>query len=122
MDTAQVIDAYYDAWMNKKGDMREVPLAVDLDYKGPIASFTESAGFSQVAREAGAAVTAYRIRRRFTDGNTVCTIVDWEMPMLSGRVLTFAEVLEVSGGELVRGALIYDAESLRTVMADTTER
>jgi hypothetical protein len=117
MDTAQAIDTYYDAWINKSGDMSEVPLALDLQYTGPIASFTHAAGFAQMAREAGAAVTAFRVRRRFTDGTTVCSIIDWEMAMLPGQVLTSAEVLEVSGGEIVRGELIYDAESLRKAMA-----
>src|SRR6266508_2092181 len=79
MDVAQIIDAYYDAWINKKGDMSEVALAADLAYKGPVASFTDGAGFRQMAKEAGAAVTAFTVRRQFTEGNTVCSIVDWEM-------------------------------------------
>jgi len=37
--------------------------------------------------------------------------------MLAGELLTSAEVLEVRNGEIVRGELIYDAESLRKVMA-----
>jgi hypothetical protein len=117
MDNQQIVDAFYDAWINRQGDMSEVPLALDLHYQGPIASFTDSAGFATMARQAGAAVTAFRVRRRFIDGDTVCTIVDWEMAMLPGQVLTSAEILEIGGGEIVRGELIYDAESLRKAMA-----
>ncbi len=118
MDVAQIVDAYYDAWINKKGDMSDVPLAADLAYKGPVASFTDGAGFRQMAKEAGAAVTAFTVRRQFTEGNTVCSIVDWEMSILPGQVLTSAELLEVSEGSIVRGELIYDAEPLRTAMAN----
>jgi hypothetical protein len=122
MDNPQtVVDAYYDAWINRKGDMSEVPLALDLHFQGPIASFTDSAGFAAMAREAGAAVTAFRVRRQFVDGDTVCTIIDWEMAMLPGQVLTSAELLEIKGGEIVRGELIYDAESLRKAMAAAVE-
>jgi ketosteroid isomerase-like protein len=121
MDNQQIVDSYYDAWINRKGDMSEVPLALDLQYQGPIASFTDSAGLATMACEAGAAVTAFRVRRQFVDGDTVCSIIDWEMEMLPGQVLTSAEILEIRGGEIVRGELIYDAESLRKAMAAATE-
>jgi hypothetical protein len=39
------------------------------------------------------------------------------MAMLPGQLLTSAEILEIGGGEIVRGELIYDAESLRKAMA-----
>jgi hypothetical protein len=117
VETAQIVNAYYDAWKNKKGDMSDVPLAGNLVFKGPVASFTDAGGFRQMAAEAGAAVTAFNVRRQFTDGQVVCSIIDWEMAMLPGQVLTSAEVLEVQGGQIVRGELIYDAEDLRKVMA-----
>lgn len=117
MDTAQIVDAYYDAWKNRKGDMTGVPLADSLVFKGPIASFTDSGGFKEMAANAGVAVTAFTVRRQFTDGQVACSIIDWEMAMLAGELLTSAEVLEVRNGEIVRGELIYDAESLRKVMA-----
>ncbi|SDU76612.1 nuclear transport factor 2 family protein [Jiangella alkaliphila] len=117
MDATRVIGVYYDAWKNKKGDMTGVPLADDMVFKGPIVSFTDAAGFTQMAAEAGAAVTAFEVRRQFTDGSTICSIVDWQMAMLPGEVLTSAEILEVEDGQIVRGELIYDAESLRKVMA-----
>ena len=117
MDHQQIVDAYYDAWINRKGDMSDVPLALDLTYQGPVASFTDSAGFAAMAREAGAAVTAFRVRRQFTDGDTVCAIVDFEVAMVPGQAMTSAEILEIRGGEIVRGELIYDAEPLRKAMA-----
>jgi hypothetical protein len=51
------------------------------------------------------------------DGNTVCSIVDWEMAMPGLGRMTAAELLEVQDGVIVRGELIYDAEALRRVMA-----
>jgi hypothetical protein len=70
-----------------------------------------------MAREAGQAVTSFRVRRQVVDGNTVCSLIDWEMAMPGLGMLTSAEVLEVADGEIVRGELIYDAEELRRAMA-----
>ena len=34
-----------------------------------------------MAREAGQALTSFNVRKQFVDGNTVCSIIDWEMAM-----------------------------------------
>jgi hypothetical protein len=70
-----------------------------------------------MAREAGQAVTSFRVRRQFADGNTVCSIIDWEMAMPGVGRMTSAELLEVVDGVIVRGELIYDGEALRRAMA-----
>jgi hypothetical protein len=51
-----------------------------------------------MAREAGQAITRFHVRRQFVDGNTVCTIVDWEMAMPGLGRMTSAELLEVEDG------------------------
>ena len=58
------------------------------------------------------------MRRQFLDGNTVCSIIEWEMAMPDLGKLTSAEVLEIAGGKIVRGELIYEAEGLRRAMAE----
>ncbi len=75
-----------------------------------------------MAREAGAAVTSSSVRRQFVDGDTVCSIIDWEMATPATGRMTSAELLEVSQGRIVRGELIYDAEALRRAMAGGRER
>jgi len=110
---------YYDAWENKRGDFSEVPLAEDFSFVGPVASFETAEGYRAMARQAGEAITSFRVRRQFLDGNTVCSIIDWEMAMPGLGKLTSAEVLEVADGQIVRGELIYDAEGLRRAMAES---
>ena len=116
MDPKKIADLYYDAWTNHAGDMTEVPLAADFAFRGPVASFDDAAGYRQMAAQAGAAVRNFQVRHQFVDGDLVCTVVDWEMAPLAG-VLTAAEILEIRDGQIVRGELIYDAEELRSVMA-----
>jgi hypothetical protein len=70
-----------------------------------------------MAREAGQAVTSFEVRRQFVDGDTVCSIIDWEMAIPGVGRMTSAELLEVKDGQIVRGELIYDAEELRRAMA-----
>ena len=119
MTVQETVASYYDAWQNKAGDLSEVPLADDFTFTGPVASFDSAAGFREMAAEAGQAVTGFSVRRQFVDGETVCSIIDWEMAIPRVGKMTSAELLEVEDGEIVRGELIYDAEELRRAMADS---
>jgi len=119
MTALEAVALYYDAWRNRQGDFGEVPLAEDFEFTGPVASFDSAEGYRAMAREAGQAVTSFELRRQFVDGGTVCSIVDWEMAMPGLGRMTAAEVLEVRDGVIVRGELIYDAEALRRVLAES---
>ena len=119
MNPTEIVNRYYDAWINRAGDMSDVPLAPDFSFRGPVANFDGAAGYRQMATQAGAAVRSFRVRHQFTAGNLVCSIVDWEMAMVDG-VLTAAEVLEIQEDLVVRGELIYDAEELRKAMRAAT--
>jgi ketosteroid isomerase-like protein len=119
MDPREIANTYYDAWINRRGDMSQVPLADDLVFLGPVASFDSAEGYRAMAREAGAAVTSFRVRRQFSDGDLVCSVVDWTMAPVEGT-LSAAEVLEIRDGQIVRGELFYDAEALRRSMAQGT--
>jgi hypothetical protein len=117
MTAEQTVALYYDAWRNRQGDMSGVPLADEFRFIGPAASFESADDYREMARRAGQAVTSFEVRRQFVDGNTVCSIIDWEMAMPGVGRMTSAELLEVENGVIVRGELIYDAEALRHAMA-----
>ena len=119
MTALETVALYYDAWENKRGDVSAVPLAEDFEFVGPMASFDTAEGYRAMAAEAGQAVTSFAVRRQFVDGNTVCSIIDWEMAMPGLGRMTSAELLEVENGTIVRGELIYDAEALRRAMAES---
>ena len=119
MTALEAVARYYDAWQNKHGDFSGVPFADDFTFVGPVASFDSAEGYRAMAAEAGQAVTSFAVRRQFVDGNTVCSIIDWEMAMPGLGRMTSAELLEVENGVIVRGELIYDAEALRRVMAQS---
>ena len=74
-----------------------MPLADDFEFIGPVASFDSAEGYRGMAREAGQVVTSFDVRRQFVDGNTVCSIIDWEMAMPGLGRMTAAELLEVRG-------------------------
>jgi hypothetical protein len=116
MTPQQVVDLYYDAWINKHGDLSEVPIAKDFRFRGPIADFDDADAYRAMARQAGSMVTTFSVRQQFVAGNTVCSIIDWEMA-LPVAPMTSAEILAVEDGQLVRGELIYDAQELRAAMA-----
>ena len=117
MTAQQTVARYYEAWQTKQGDLSDVPPSDYFQFSGPVASFDSAEGYRGMAREAGRAVTSFSVRRQFVDGNTVCSIIDWEMAMPGLGRMTAAELLEVENGVIVRGELIYDAEELRRAMA-----
>ena len=121
MTALETAALYYDAWQNKQGDFTDVPLAEDFRFTGPVASFDSAEGYRGMAREAGQAVTSFDVRRQFVDGNTVCSIIDWEMAMPGLGRMTAAELLEVIDGVIVSGELIYDGEALRRLTAQAAE-
>jgi ketosteroid isomerase-like protein len=96
--------------------MSDVPLAEDLVFTGPVASFDSADGFRVMARQAGAGVRSFTVRHQFTAGDLVCSVIDWEMAPVAG-MMTAAELLHIRDGRIVRGELIYDAEELRRAMA-----
>jgi SnoaL-like domain len=81
MTALETVALYYDAWRHKQGDFGDVPLADDFEFIGPVASFDSAEEYRAMAREAGQAVTTFAVRRQFVDGETVCSIVDWEMAL-----------------------------------------
>jgi len=117
MTAQETVARYYEAWQQKHGDLADVPLADHFEFTGPVASFDSAEGYRAMAREAGQAVTSFEVRRQFVDGETVCSIIDWEMAIPGVGRMTSAELLEVKDGQIVRGELIYDAEELRRAMA-----
>jgi ketosteroid isomerase-like protein len=112
----EAVRLYYDAWQTKAGDFSEVPLAEDFEFSGPVASFDSADDYRAMAREAGKAVTNFVVRRQFVDGDSVCSIVDWEMAIPGVGKLSAVELLEVADGRIVRGELFYDGEELRRAM------
>ena len=117
MTPLATVALYYDAWQNKQGDLSDVPLADDFGFVGPVASFESAADYRAMAAQAGQAVTRFVVRRQFVEGNTVCSIIDWEMAVSGVGAMTAAELLDVEDGVIVRGELIYDAEALRHALA-----
>ncbi|HZM81967.1 MAG TPA: SRPBCC family protein [Candidatus Limnocylindrales bacterium] len=120
MKALKIVGEYYRAWQERAGDMSGVPLADGFRFTGPVASFSDAAGFRAMAAQAGAAVRGFRVRHQFGDGDLVCSIVDWEMDPLP-ETLTAAEILRVEDGLIVSGELIYDAEDMRRAMAPALE-
>src|SRR2546423_3413102 len=107
MTVLETVALYYEAWQTKRGDFREVPLADDFEFIGPVASFDNAEGYRAMAAEAGPAGTSFAGRPQVGDGNTGCSIIDWEMAMPRIRRLTSAAPPEGENGTNVRGEPIY---------------
>ena len=45
MTPTEIANRYYDAWINRAGDMSDVPLAPDFSFRGPVASFDDALAY-----------------------------------------------------------------------------
>ena len=68
MSPADAVARYYDAWISKRGDMSDVPLAADFKFRGPVADFSDAESYRAMAREAGAMITSFTVRRQCAAG------------------------------------------------------
>ncbi len=123
MDPREIVQRYYEAWTEHAGDMTGVALAEDFTFRGPVASFDSADGFCAMAKQVGAAVREFTVRRQFGEGDVVCSIIDWRMGPVDG-LMTAAELLTVRDGEIVSGELIYDPRALLDAgdLVDLVER
>ena len=119
MSTTDIIERYYDAWINREGDMTDVPLADDFVFVGPVGSFDSADGFRAMAAQFGPVAQDFTVRHQFTDGDLVCSIVRWDIPTAGGET-SAAELLEVRDGVLVRAEVIYDGEPIRKAVSGGT--
>lgn len=115
MSALDVVNRYYEA-CNSGGDLREIPLAQDVTFSGPLATVEGAANFRAHTAERGDMRCS--IREQFVNGDRVCSIVDWTLtwPVSS---LTTTEILEVRNGEIVSGEVIFDPEPIRKAMSQT---
>lgn len=44
MTPKEIADLYYNGWINKHGDLSEVPIAHNFRFRGPVASFDSAEG------------------------------------------------------------------------------
>ncbi|MFJ1749369.1 nuclear transport factor 2 family protein [Streptomyces sp. NPDC088116] len=116
MTAPDAVERYYDAWINRNGDMTHVPLAEDFTFVGPVGSFDSPEGFREMAAQFGPIAQDFTVRHQFSDGDLVCSIVEWHLPQVPGTT-TAAELLTVEHGALVRAEVIYDGEQLRKLAA-----
>src|SRR5439155_24107487 len=100
MSVLESVGSYYDAWISGKGDFSTVPLAPDFAFTGPVGSFDSADSYREMAAQAGPMVIRFTVRRQFADGDTVCSIIDWEMN-LPVAPMTSAEILQVKDGQIV---------------------
>jgi hypothetical protein len=70
------------------GDFSDVPLAHDFRFTGPVASLTAPRAIARWRARRGR--PCQQVRRQFVDGDTVCSIVDWEMAIAGVGPMTAA--------------------------------
>jgi len=89
-----------------------------FQYQSPIANFSDRGTFADNMHAIGAILHNIRTVHRFTEGNTVCHILDVTVNMTgyqSQRVVQIANVIE---GRITRLEVVFDASSLRQMIIE----
>lgn len=118
MQTAEIVNAYYDSWRDgiasfDRSRLAEI-LAEDLDFEGSIAGKRRGApGFvAGLQRFVEGLKRPIEVQQRVESGELAAVLYDAEIP---GGVMRFAEFFRVENGKIVSLKLLYDAGQYRAL-------
>ncbi|QIS20708.1 nuclear transport factor 2 family protein [Nocardia terpenica] len=108
MPNREAVDSYYEAWTELNGDLSKVPLADDFVFVSPVATLRGRDQVQAMAAQFGPVALDFRVRDQFFgDGDTVLSVVEWELPGIEGTT-TAAEILTLTDGVIDKAELFYD--------------
>jgi ketosteroid isomerase-like protein len=106
-DSAQVAEAFLDAWTSKDFAQARGLLRDDVSFEGPIDSFTDADSYIASLRQLSGIVTGADKQKVFVDGDDVCVIYDLKTaPVPSSRT---CEWYRVRDGKVASVSVVFDA-------------
>lgn len=110
------VRAYYESWT--RGDMPRARscLADDLDFQGPIDSFTGADPFIAALTGFAGMLTRVELLQELYAADEAALLYDCVTASPAGTIRT-AEFFRLEGGKIVQIRLVFDATELRKLMA-----
>ena len=104
--SAQVAEAFFDAWTGKDFDRARTLVHADMSFEGPFDSFSDADSYLASLQQLGQIVTGAEKQKVFEDGEDVCVIYDLKTsPVPSARV---CEWLRVHDGKVASISAVFD--------------
>ena len=115
MEARQLIETYHNAWTSGDFVTAQNCLAVDLDFRGSIDSFTRAEAFLAALRQFQGMLRQVTVLRRLYDSEGGALLYDCDTASPAGMIRT-AEFFSVRDGKIAEIRLVFDATEMRKLM------
>jgi ketosteroid isomerase-like protein len=106
-DAAAVAEQYFDAWTGKDFDRARGLMADDLEFEGPLETFSDADSLLASLKQLSGIVTGADKQRVFADGDEACVIYDLKTaPVPNART---CEWYKLRDGKIVSISVMFDA-------------
>ena len=116
MSDANIVGKYHEAWTHRDMDTARSCLADDLDFQGPIDTFSSADEFIATLTGFAEMLTRVDLLERFDAEDTAALLYDCVTDTPAGTIRT-AEFFRLSDGKIASIRLVFDATALRQVMS-----
>jgi SnoaL-like domain len=115
MSAADVVRKYHEAWTHRDMGTAGSCLADDLDFQGPIDTFSSADDFIATLTGFAQMLDRVDLLDEFYTDDAAALLYDCITNSPAGTIRT-AEFFGVRGGKIARIRLVFDATTLRQVM------
>jgi SnoaL-like domain len=116
MSGSNVVTTYYEAWTHRDMDTARSCLADDLDFQGPIDTFSSADEFIVTLTAFAQMLTRVDLLQRLDGDDTAALLYDCVTHSPAGTIRT-AEFFGLRDGKIASIRLVFDATALRQVMS-----
>jgi hypothetical protein len=116
MSDANVVHKYHEAWTHRDMDTARSCLADDLDFQGPIDTFSSADEFMVALTAFAQMLTRAELLQRFDTDDAAALLYDCVTNSPAGTIRT-AEFFGLRDGKIATIRLVFDATALRQVMS-----
>jgi hypothetical protein len=116
MSGAGPVTAYHEAWTHRDMDTARSCLADDLDFQGPIDTFSSADEFIVALTALAQMLIRVDLLQRFDTDDAAALLYDCVTNSPAGTIRT-AEFFGLRDGKIASIRLVFDATALRQVMS-----
>ena len=116
MSDGNLVRKYHEAWTQRDMTTARSCLADDLDFQGPIDTFSSADDFIATLTGFAQMLTRVDLRQQFYTDDAAALLYDCDTNSPAGTIRT-AEFLGLRDGKIASIRLVFDATVLRRVMS-----
>lgn len=106
----KIVNAFYDACNNNKGEGMEQFVSNDIEFEGPAMKISGGKKYIEIVKPLCAYHKSMRMFKQVAEGDDVVSIYEMTLGTPNGDtlVISFADWITIAGGKIVKQKLYYD--------------